>query len=420
MIRMAGTAKPDDDGIAAASGTLRAVLHIDVSLTLRHHGHAPVGMVRIEQALIRHFRHDPRLEVRFVCVDRATDVWRGLTPPEMDAVTGTAAPPPAPDRPIWVDGGVLLCSGNPWDLVEGEQLASVRRMHRISPVFVLNDVLPMQLPHLTAGQAIAPYIANFLSVVRQATHLVGISAHTVNVFRDLVGQPEGITAQLTRARLPDVLRETARHLRPRRPALLPPGRSFVLFCSTIEIRKNHNAMLHVWERLRQELPPEQLPVLVFAGAWGWGVEPVRLWVERNWRLAPHLCVLGTVEDAELVWLYRHAAFSVFPSLGEGYGLPAAESLAMGTPVIVSDCPALLEATEGLMPAIDPLDIPAWHRKIRRLILDRPYLATLRARAADYRGPAPDAFANAVRSAVLSAAEQNAASPAVPMVPREAR
>jgi len=138
---------------------------------------------------------------------------------------------------------------------------------------------------------------------------------------------------------------------------------------------------------------------VFAGKWGWGTEQVRLMAESH-HLRPHLMVLDRVSDAGLIWLYRHARFTVFPALSEGYGLGAAESLSFGTPVVTSTCPALMEATEGLMPAHDPLDALAWMAELRGLIGDDARLAELRDAAARYRGPPYAAFAGALRAAAL--------------------
>ncbi len=175
-------------------------------------------------------------------------------------------------------------------------------------------------------------------------------------------------------------------------------RPFVLFCSTIEVRKNHLLLLHLWERLRQELPPDRLPVLIFVGRWGWGVDAVRLAVERNWRLTPHVQIFEDVRDDALRWLYRNARFTLFPSFNEGFGLPAGESLSVGTPVLISDHPALVEATEGLMPAIDPFDLPAWQREVTALCLDDARLEALREKARAYRGPRPNELAHAIAAA----------------------
>jgi glycosyltransferase involved in cell wall biosynthesis len=157
-------------------------------------------------------------------------------------------------------------------------------------------------------------------------------------------------------------------------------------------------LLQVWDHLRQEVSADCLPRLIFAGKWGWGVDDIRLQVERNWRLRSHLRILDQVSDAELIWLYRHARFTVFPSLAEGYGLGVAESLSFGTPVVTADCPALVEASEALMPAYAPYDFTGWHAELLRLITDDAYLEELRGAAARYSGPTYQEFGIALREA----------------------
>jgi glycosyltransferase involved in cell wall biosynthesis len=68
---------------------------------------------------------------------------------------------------------------------------------------------------------------------------------------------------------------------------------------------------------------------------------------------------------------------VFPSFVEGWGLAASESLDFGTPVLVSDAPALGEATQGLMPQLDRNDAYAWEQGIADLIFDEGARTQLR-------------------------------------------
>ncbi len=63
----------------------------------------------------------------------------------------------------------------------------------------------------------------------------------------------------------------------------------------------------------------------------------------------------TVSDHELANLYSHAEALVFPSLMEGFGLPALEALAHGCPVIVSDIPVFHEVLGDLPKYFDPHD-----------------------------------------------------------------
>ncbi len=54
---------------------------------------------------------------------------------------------------------------------------------------------------------------------------------------------------------------------------------------------------------------------------------------------------------------------LMPSFAEGYGMPVTEALALRTPVVCSDLPALREAGGDVPLFLDPLDGPAWKRAI---------------------------------------------------------
>ncbi|KQN24416.1 hypothetical protein ASF00_16405 [Sphingomonas sp. Leaf34] len=69
---------------------------------------------------------------------------------------------------------------------------------------------------------------------------------------------------------------------------------------------------------------------------------------------------GFVSDADLGLLYAHAQLFVLPSLYEGFGMPAVESLGLGIPTLVSNAYALPEVTLGHAGVIDqPRDPAVW-------------------------------------------------------------
>ena len=415
---------------------------LDVTETLNHGWLTPIGLTRVEAEVIETLRATSDVRVEYVRHDATLSRFVPLSPDQADWLDhrfGGAErfpPPPPPPPARWLRHDVLALIGlatgllpdaalrfarrawkaledlrntarpaslmpadtgpvalppgdamvsvaNPWSYASPEWFqrwhASGRRL-----VLVLHDLIPLEAPHLVGGPDIRSFVARMMAVLAEADRIIAVSEYTAGSYIRAVGGrlPCGTTLSVVHPPIvPEIVAEGATVP----PAGLSESRPFVLFCSTIEVRKNHLLLLHLWEKLRCTLPADRLPRLVFVGRWGWGVDAVRLWVECNWRLAPHLLVMEGVRDQELAYLYRHALFTVFPSHAEGFGMPVAESLSCGTPVVTGNHPALIEAAEALMPAIDPLDFPAWEREVTRLITDQPYLDELRRRARLYKG-----------------------------------
>jgi glycosyltransferase involved in cell wall biosynthesis len=90
-----------------------------------------------------------------------------------------------------------------------------------------------------------------------------------------------------------------------------------------------------------------------------------------------------VNEADLARAYEQARFSVFVSLQEGYGLPVAESLAVGTPVVTTSYGSTAEiAADGGCLTVDPRDDDAIVEAMGRLIDDDALLAELEQQIAD--------------------------------------
>ena len=171
------------------------------------------------------------------------------------------------------------------------------------------------------------------------------------------------------------------------PAGLEDGR-YVLFVSTIEPRKGHAMLLRVWtELLAAGIPQAHSFKLVFVGRRGWMTDELQRTMAEDRRLAGSLVRLEGLEDATLDLVYRRAAFCVYPSLYEGYGLPVVEAFARGKAVLASSGGALAEVAAGYSPTLDPEDEDAWFESLRSWIEDesarRPYEAAI---ARSFRAP----------------------------------
>jgi glycosyltransferase involved in cell wall biosynthesis len=124
-------------------------------------------------------------------------------------------------------------------------------------------------------------------------------------------------------------------------------RGYLLYAGTLEPRKNVEGVLEAWLALRQADPTA--PPLVLAGGYGWRSKPLVRKIERLRRrdeagATQDLKVLGRVPDETLARLYRAATVFVYPSFYEGFGMPVAEAMASGAPVVTSDRSSLPEVT----------------------------------------------------------------------------
>ena len=152
----------------------------------------------------------------------------------------------------------------------------------------------------------------------------------------------------------------------------------VLVVGSHEPRKNHVAVLHAAELLWREGLEF---TLTFVGGNAWGSELFTGTLSSLQRAGRPVDSRRGLSDAQLWAAYRLARFTVFPSLNEGFGLPVAESLAAGTPVVTSDFGSMAElAAQGGALTTDPRDDHDLAAAMRTLLTDDRLLASLREQA----------------------------------------
>jgi glycosyltransferase involved in cell wall biosynthesis len=117
-------------------------------------------------------------------------------------------------------------------------------------------------------------------------------------------------------------------------------------------------LLKVWRRLEAEFG-KAAPRLVLVGQRGWENENVLDMIERSPGIRALVEEHNDLPDATMNGLLAGARGLLLPSFAEGYGLPVAEALALGVPVICSDLPALRSVGSNVPEYLDPLDGPGW-------------------------------------------------------------
>ncbi len=277
------------------------------------------------------------------------------------------------------DGDVLMVLGSPWFHPDyGSLVKGLRAKQGLRFALLVYDIIPLRRPEWCDRGLVRIFRAWFLSVLPVCDSVLAISRATAADLEAYV-QERGLA-------LPGPVRpvpigtgfgRAGPVTGEEREAIAAFGLlagTYALMVSTIEARKNHVLLFRVWRRMLEEMPPAEVPRLVFAGRVGWMVADLMQQLENTNYLDGKILLIRDPSDRELEALYRGCLFTVFPSLYEGWGLPVTESLAFGKPCIISDRTSLPEAGGGLARYFDPNNVDDAYRVIRGTIEDPEGLA----------------------------------------------
>ncbi len=152
-------------------------------------------------------------------------------------------------------------------------------------------------------------------------------------------------------------------------------RPYYLYVGALHPRKNLARVCEAFARVRATHPETRL---VIVGPPSWGAHETLRGVLEQARSESGVTFTGFVSDDDLAVLYRGALALVFPSLYEGFGLPALEAMSHGAPVVTSNVSSLPEVVGEAALLVDPTIVEAIADAMARLVVDEP----LRARLAD--------------------------------------
>jgi glycosyltransferase involved in cell wall biosynthesis len=139
---------------------------------------------------------------------------------------------------------------------------------------------------------------------------------------------------------------------------------YLLFVSTIEPRKNLDGLLSAWLSLRADF--RRSYELVVAGMPGWKSETTLKRLRRLMAEESGVRYLGYVPEPLMAGLTAGARALIYPSFYEGFGIPVAQALAAGCPVIASGVSSLPEVTGEAALIVDPRSTDEIASAIRRI------------------------------------------------------
>lgn len=342
-------------------------LLIDISRLMGRasRGRLPTGIDRVCLAYIEHFGARAQAVVQW-------GAWRRIAPYEASQelfalvrtpgerfrsaaarIIARACVPPWPSQ----EGGGRVYFNHGHSGLDDEGLAAWLRRTRQRPVFMVHDLIPVTHPEYCRPGDRERHLARMGLMLRTGAGLLTNSEATAIELRRFAGA-QGLP-------LPPV---EAAPLAPARLATAPLGppplaRPYFVVVGTIEPRKNHWLLLHLWRDLVAELGPEA-PHLVVIGQRGWECENVVDLLERCESLHGYVHELAGCSDETLATYLAHARALLFPSFAEGYGMPLVEALMLGTPAIASRLAVFPEFAGAIPEYLDPLDGPAWAQAVR--------------------------------------------------------
>jgi glycosyltransferase involved in cell wall biosynthesis len=229
----------------------------------------------------------------------------------------------------------------------------------VAAVFFIHDLLPLEMPEYFREKEFERHRRRLVNLARfgaAAIVTTEVVAQSLEAHLAAVGR-KGMPILVAPVPVAPVF-----HAAPSGAGLhgAPP---YFVVCGTIEPRKNHLMLLHVWRELVRRDGPAA-PKLVIVGTRGWKFEAVVDLLERSRSLAGHVVEVAGLSTPALKHLLDGACALLMPSFAEGYGLPVREALAAGVPVIASDIPAFRAIASARLELVSPIDGEAWLESIR--------------------------------------------------------
>lgn len=224
----------------------------------------------------------------------------------------------------------------------------------IKAVFFIHDLLPLEMPEYFRE-------AEFERHRRRLANLARFGAAAIVTTESVEAALSAHLKMLGRPMLPILtapIPVAPVFSEPAAPDGALAASPYFVMCGTIEPRKNHLLLLHVWrEMVRRH--GAMAPKLVLVGNRGWKYEAVADLLDRSPLLSDHVIEVSGLSTPALKRLLDQARALLMPSFAEGFGLPVREALAAGTPVIASDIPAFRAIGAPELTLLSPIDGEAW-------------------------------------------------------------
>lgn len=229
-------------------------------------------------------------------------------------------------------------------------------------IVMVHDLIPLRFPRRFSPLTL--YTRSMVPrILNRVEHIVVNSEATARDIVDFFSVP---AQRIT----PIPLAYDASHFR----WLNLPTQNYFLYLGRLDPYKNVQRLIAAFAQLGHRYPDYQL---YLAGPPDQRYLPLLQKSMVEFEVTARVKFLHYVSYAELPRLLNQAMALVFPTLWEGFGLPALEAMACGTPVITSNLASLPEVTGGAALLIDPYKVQEIATAMEQIIIDRRLWSDLR-------------------------------------------
>jgi glycosyltransferase involved in cell wall biosynthesis len=224
---------------------------------------------------------------------------------------------------------------------------------------MLHDMIPLDFPQFSSAGTPQQFEGKAKAVARHADRVICNSADTqsrVAAHFDNWGvQPNTLVAHLGVTPMESAGRRNS------------DQRGQFVVLGTIEPRKNHQILFDAWAKMANKLTPEKTPKLLVIGRRGWNNDAVFRFLDSSPLMNKCIFEMSDLDDVEIAEIFGRSDGLLFPSLAEGFGLPALEAAQIGVPIICSNLAVFQEILGEYPTYIDATDTNGWMNGVRKLV-----------------------------------------------------
>ncbi|MGP1450408.1 MAG: glycosyltransferase family 4 protein [Wolinella sp.] len=234
-------------------------------------------------------------------------------------------------------------------------------------ITTIHDLSHIRFPHFHPEFRVKMLNNHLSNTVKKSSKIVTISDFSKREIMGLLGVNEdkitviypGVDESFSKKTEESISKITKKYNLPN---------EYILSVATLEPRKNLVGLIKAFSMLSDELRT-RFP-LVLVGSSGWLNSDIDEIISKL-KINNEVRILGYLPQYELPYIYAGASAFAYVSFYEGYGMPIAEALACGTPVLTSNCSSMVEAGGKSAVYVDPTNVDSIRDGLEKILTNPP-------------------------------------------------